>query len=274
MGVSRDITNRKEAEDKLQKNKERLQFVIEATELGMWDWNVQSGEVVFNDRWAEIIGYDMEELKPLSVDTWMKFTRPQDLALSLEVLEKHFIGETEYYDCEIRMKHKDGHWVWVHDKGKVVSWNGEGLPLRMTGTHEDITERKHIEEKLAEYREDLERKVDKRTEELTKANRKLHLEIDKRKKSEQRLLQNVRIKEATRVMSSNLVDFDDFDEAIEKSLLILGYLTGACRSYLFLLQENGDVMDNTHEWCAEGIEPQKEIYKIYLLICSLGGWKN
>ncbi|RNI14553.1 PAS domain S-box protein [Methanohalophilus sp. RSK] len=258
MGISRDITNRKEAEDKLRKNKERLQFVIEATELGMWDWEVQSGEVVFNDRWAEIIGYDLEELKPLSIDTWMKFTRPQDLALSLELLEKHFKGETEYYDCEIRMKHKDGHWVWVHDKGKVVSWNGEGLPLRMTGTHEDITERKHIEEKLAKYQEDLEGKVDKRTEELTKVNRKLHLEIDKRKKSEQRLLQNIRIKEATRVMSATLIDFDDFDEAIEKSLLILGYLTGASRSYLFLLKENGDMMDNTHEWCAEGVEPQKE----------------
>jgi PAS domain S-box-containing protein len=103
---------------------------------------------VFSDRWAEIIGYTLDELAPVSIETWMKFAHPDDLKLSGELLERHFAGELDYYECESRMRHKDGHWVWVLDRGKVSSWTAEGKPLLMYGTHQDTSLRKNAEEEL------------------------------------------------------------------------------------------------------------------------------
>jgi PAS domain S-box-containing protein len=140
---SRDITERKHHEDALANQSRRLNDILEGTHVGTWEWNVQTGETVFNQRWAEIIGYTLEELAPISIETWMKLAHPDDVKLSGELLEKHFAGELGYYECESRMRHKDGHWVWVLDRGKVASWTAAGKPLLMSGTHQDITERKN-----------------------------------------------------------------------------------------------------------------------------------
>ncbi len=84
----------------------------------------------------------------MSIDTWIEFTHPDDLEVSNELLEKHFAGELDYYECEARMRHKNGDWVWVLDKGKVATWTKDGKPLFMSGTHQDITERKKFEERI------------------------------------------------------------------------------------------------------------------------------
>lgn len=139
----------KESRDSLQTERDRFQQVIEGTRVGTWEWNVQTGEVIFNDRWAEIIGYSLEELAPISIDTWMKVANPEDLVQSSQLLDKHFNGELPYYECEARMRHKDGHWVWVMDRGRVFSWTDDGKPLWMSGTHQEITERKHNEAALS-----------------------------------------------------------------------------------------------------------------------------
>ncbi|MCF7876218.1 diguanylate cyclase, partial [Candidatus Bipolaricaulota bacterium] len=122
---------------------------------GIWDWNVQTGEVVFDERWAEIAGYTLEELRPVTIETWEELAHPEDLKRSEELLEKHFNGETEVYECEARMKHKSGDWVWVLDRGRVVEWDEEGKPVRMVGTHQDITDRKRAEQALDEERNKL-----------------------------------------------------------------------------------------------------------------------
>jgi len=124
----------------------RYRAVLEGTRAGTWEWNVQSGETVFNERWAEIIGYTIEEISPTTIDTWMEFAHPDDLKKSNEQLEAVFCGERDFYDIECRMRHKNGTWVWVHDRGKVVSWTPDGEPLMMYGTHLDITEQKLTEE--------------------------------------------------------------------------------------------------------------------------------
>ncbi|SEG34800.1 sensor domain-containing diguanylate cyclase [Marinobacterium lutimaris] len=134
---------------KLQTQSSRLASIIEGTNVGTWEWNVQSGEVVFNERWAEIIGYSLEELEPASIETWMKYAHPDDLETSSQLLHKHFSGELPYYECEARMQHKDGHWIWVLDRGKVASWTNDGKPLWMFGTHQEITERKLAEEQAS-----------------------------------------------------------------------------------------------------------------------------
>ncbi len=123
----------------------RTESIIEETHIGTWEWNVQTGETAFNEVWAQIIGYTLEELAPVSIKTWEKFVHPEDLKRSSELLERHFAGELPYYDCECRMRHKNGLWVWVHDRGRVVTRTNDGKPLMMFGTHFDITERKSAE---------------------------------------------------------------------------------------------------------------------------------
>lgn len=141
----------------MQKSKNlRNELVIQGSRIGVWDWNIQTGETYFNERWAEIIGYTIEELMPLSIQTWVQFAHPEDLIESNFLLEKHFKGESEYYDFHSRMKHKNGHWIWVHDRGKVFEWDKLGKPLRMCGSHIDITAQKELEINLKQALKDRE----------------------------------------------------------------------------------------------------------------------
>ena len=145
----RDITVQKLVEESLSQERERLSGILRGTNAGTWEWNVQTGKTVFNERWAEIIGYTLEELSPISIETWSKFCHPEDLKVSAKMLDQHFRGEIEYYESESRMLHKNGDWIWVVDRGRVISRDGDGRPLIMMGTHQDITSRKRIEEALA-----------------------------------------------------------------------------------------------------------------------------
>ncbi len=147
IGNIMDITERKQAEELLATHKLRLEYILYGTNVGTWEWNVQTGTTTFNERWASIIGYTLDELAPVTIDTWTKLTHPDDLKRSGEVLEKHFNDEVDYYECEARMRHKNGSWVWVLDRGKVAKWTEDHKPLLMAGTHMDITERKQAEER-------------------------------------------------------------------------------------------------------------------------------
>jgi PAS domain S-box-containing protein len=155
--------------DTLQEERTRLQNVIEGTHVGTWEWNVQTGEVRFSERWAEIVGYSLAELEPLSIETWTRLLHPDDLQRSQANLARHFASEMPFYACESRMRHKAGHWVWVLDRGSVASWTPEGKPLWMAGTHLDISARKEAEAELDRYRSHLEELVKTRTAELLEA---------------------------------------------------------------------------------------------------------
>ena len=146
--VLADISARKQAEQALSYAHWQLESTIQGTHVGTWEWNVQTGETVFNEIWAQIIGYSQDELAPISIKTWERQVHPDNLILSSALLERHFAGELPYYDCELRMKHKDGHWVWVQDRGQVITRTVDGKPLLMFGTHTDISVRKAAEEKI------------------------------------------------------------------------------------------------------------------------------
>ena len=147
-GTGTVVTERKLHETELANQSRRLSDIITGTNVGTWEWNIQTGATIFNERWAEIIGYRLDELAPADIETWMKLAHPDDLKLSGELLDKHFARELDYYECESRMQHKDGHWVWVLDRGKVTSWAANGKPLLMSGTHQDISARKNAEGQL------------------------------------------------------------------------------------------------------------------------------
>ncbi len=146
----RDITERKAAEDLLRNERERLANIIEGTNVGTWEWNVQTGETIYNERWAEIVGHTLDEIPSVCLEIWKNFAHPEDLKKSNEQLNRVFSRELDYYDIEMRIKHKDGNWVWIHDRGKVISWTPDGKPLWMRGTYTEITERKKTEEALRE----------------------------------------------------------------------------------------------------------------------------
>jgi PAS domain S-box-containing protein len=149
LGAHIDVTKEHKAVEELRTQNRRYFDILAGTNVGTWEWNVQTGEVQFNERWSEILGYTLDELQPISISTWQKFAHPQDLQRSNDLLKDHFAGNSEYYECEARMKHRNGEWVWVLDKGKVAQWTSDGKPLLMTGSHIDITEIKKTQTELS-----------------------------------------------------------------------------------------------------------------------------
>ena len=164
---------RQQAALELARTKERLQLAIAGSGIGLWDWDVPSGNLIFNERWAEIIGYTIEELEFLNAETVKEKIHPDDFQSVTLALEQHFRKEKETYECEMRMRHKLGAWVWVLASGKVVEWDRDGKPLRMTGTHLDISGRKQSVEMLQKLNETLEKKVQSRTAALQESESRL-----------------------------------------------------------------------------------------------------
>ncbi len=130
----------------------RMEVILKGADLGTWHWTVATDRCVFDARWAEMLGYRLDELEPHR-RTWEKLVHPDDLDTVRAALETHLAGKSTLYDCEHRLRHKDGHWVWVLTRGRVVERDAAGRPLAVTGTHLDITARRQAEEKLRQSEE-------------------------------------------------------------------------------------------------------------------------
>jgi len=148
-----DISKEKEQLAELEDGRKRMENILEGTNVGTWEWNTQTGNVEHNERWAEIFGYTLAELSPITNDIWKNFVHPDDVDTT-DLQDMRLINqEIEFYDDEYRMKHKNGSWVWINDRGKVVSRTKEGKPLLISGTHTDITKRKRAELALKDSEE-------------------------------------------------------------------------------------------------------------------------
>jgi PAS domain S-box-containing protein len=143
-----NITERKQAEETLCEERWRLQSIIEATPGGTWEWNVQTGEIVINEMWAQTLGYTLNELAPFSSRKWETLVHPDGVKQSNALVKRHFSGELSYYICEFQMKHKNGHWVWIQDSGRLITRTADGKPLMAFGIHTDINDRKLAEEQI------------------------------------------------------------------------------------------------------------------------------
>ncbi|MEI6874219.1 MAG: PAS domain S-box protein, partial [Spirochaetota bacterium] len=143
-----DITERKRSDEALRVALYRYQGIIEGTNAGTWEWNIKTGKSSTNETWATMLGYSLEELQPFSSQVWDSLRHPDDKATIDDLLQRHLAGELPYYDCEYRMKHRDGRWAWIHARGRVVARDESGSPLLMYGTHTDISERKKAEGEL------------------------------------------------------------------------------------------------------------------------------
>jgi PAS domain S-box-containing protein len=134
---------------RLREERGRLRNIIEGTRAGTWEWDVQTGATVFNPIWAEMLGYTLAELQPTTFATWERFVHPEDARRTEELLQRHFSGELPYYENTCRMRHRQGHWIWVLDRGRLVSRTTDGKPWKMLGAHTDISAQKAAELELA-----------------------------------------------------------------------------------------------------------------------------
>lgn len=142
--LMREIAERKEAETQLQQSEEQLRLVLEGAEQGFWDWDIAAGTVERNKRWAEMLGYTFEEIQH-TTQQWTDFIHPEDRARAWQSIHDVLEGRTCAHKLEYRMLHKDGSIRWVLDQANVMQRDERGMPIRMSGTHTDITERKLLE---------------------------------------------------------------------------------------------------------------------------------
>ncbi|KAB2842865.1 MAG: PAS domain S-box protein, partial [Melioribacteraceae bacterium] len=138
---------RKKTELSLLESEERLELALKGADLGLWDWNIQNGEITYNENWAKILGYKLNEIKP-RFETWQKLVHNEDYKKVRTALNNHLKGKTEFYEAEYRMLTKSGKWKWMLDKGKVFERDKNDKALRAAGTTLDITDKKNFEEAL------------------------------------------------------------------------------------------------------------------------------
>ncbi len=148
-GYVLDQTNQVLSEQALRESELRWQFALEGAGDGLWDWNAATNKVFFSRRWKTMLGHAEHEIGD-GLHEWDSRIHPEDRDRCYADLERHFSGETEFYHNEHRMRCKDGSYKWILDRGKVIQWSADGKPLRVIGTHTDISARKATEEALRE----------------------------------------------------------------------------------------------------------------------------
>ena len=117
----------------------RWLFAVEGSRNGIWDWDISTGEVFLSDRWKEMIGYEPDELAGV-FQTWETRLHPDDKQIVLDALQEYVSGKSKEFESVHRLRHRDGHYVWVLDRGMLVDWDPQGRPTRMIGIHMDVSE--------------------------------------------------------------------------------------------------------------------------------------
>ncbi|PEN08811.1 histidine kinase [Longimonas halophila] len=145
--VFRNVTAEYKRQAEIEAERRRLKLALRGGDLGLWDWNLDTGYVHYNDRWAEMLGYDPNDIAP-TADAFRDRVHPDDRPRVFDAIDAHLAGETDFVDLEIRMRARDGSWRWVLDRGQIVERHSDGSAKRIVGTHLDITERKEREKAL------------------------------------------------------------------------------------------------------------------------------
>lgn len=147
--VVQDVSERKRTEAALRESEQRWQFALDAANDGLWDWNYVTGEVFFSERWQAMLGYALGEVAG-HVNSWERLVHPDDMSQVMATLQTHLDGQTPFYECEHRCRARSGAWVWILDRGRVIARDEAGRPLRVIGTHTDVTARRALEAELRE----------------------------------------------------------------------------------------------------------------------------
>lgn len=146
--MANDVTARHHAQQARRDAQERLHLALEGGDLGLWDWHIPSGKAIFNERWASMIGDDVKQIEQ-HIDSWTERIHPDDREATWGAVNAHLRGETDRYETEHRIRTAQGDYRWVLDRGRVVERDAHGQPVRMVGTHADVTERRYVLDRLA-----------------------------------------------------------------------------------------------------------------------------
>lgn len=217
-GVMIDISSRKANEHQLRQYAERLELALIGSDSGLWDWNIITGQVYFNDRWCSMLGYTRDEIEP-NVSSWEHLVHPEDMDEVMKALTLHLEGKTELYQTEHRMRTKSGEWKWILDTGKVTERDAHGNPVRAVGTHINIQD-----QKTSDY--------------ALKKN----------------LLQQELLSEIALELNKSV----SFEKRINSVISKTGAHTQVSRVYVFEDSADGETTSNVFEWCNTGIIPQIE----------------
>ncbi len=142
-------------DQKLRKSEERMTLILQGADLGTWDWNIKTGEMSWNERWVKILGYTVDDLNP-DRQLFLNRIHSADIEAVEKAINSHISGKINFYEAEYRIRHKSGSWIWVLDKGQVISRDMDGNPQRACGTYLNITERKIAEAELIDSQNMLE----------------------------------------------------------------------------------------------------------------------
>ncbi len=154
LAIVRNISKEKKAEEALRTSEERLRLAMSAARQGFYDLNVQTGDTVVNDEYATMLGYDPKTFVETN-SFWIDRLHPDDLAITTKAYADYIAGKTAEYRVEFRQKTKDNEWKWISSVGKIVEYDRDEKPLRMLGTHVDITEQKLAEADINQKNEEL-----------------------------------------------------------------------------------------------------------------------
>lgn len=233
-GFILDKTSQKLGELKLVESEDRFSRAIEGTGAGLWDWDIVNNRIFISKRWKSMLGYRDDEVEN-SFASWKELWHPEDAFRVENAVKEYIEGRAKIYNIEYRMRHKDGSWRWIITRGNIER-DVTGNPIRWTGTNIDITERKIVEQNL----------------------------------QDNYIFQKIISEISLRFVRSTK---ESYDSDINEMLCKIGDYLQIDRSYLFLFSEDQKTMTNTHEWCAEGVLPQKEFIQNKNLD-SLPWWKK
>ncbi|HMN85963.1 MAG TPA: PAS domain-containing protein, partial [Bauldia sp.] len=148
IGTFTDITERRRQADAIVASENRWNFALESARQGVWDYDVATRTSYYSPMWKALLGYRDDEIGIDESGYWLTLVHPDDLPAVMEANERHLRGDTPYFECTFRMAHKDGRWIWILDRGKVIERDSAGNPVRMIGTHTDITPQKEAEQEI------------------------------------------------------------------------------------------------------------------------------
>ena len=170
--IVEDITEKRIADKALEESQKRFELILNGGNIGYWDWDMTTGHITHNSRWATMLGYHPDDIDPV-LDSWTKRIHPHDYNRAISIIDDHINNESPYFETEYRMATRSGQWKWFFSSGMVMERGRNREPLRISGILIDINDLKKAEEEVSRLNEELEKRVALRTRELEEVNAEL-----------------------------------------------------------------------------------------------------
>jgi PAS domain S-box-containing protein len=148
MSLAENLTEIENAKQNMELLKKQLEYALEGSRAGSWDWHIDIDQLDVNDRWLEIFGYQQDKIRKLDYlskeNFWLSCIHPDDLSKYHEEMQKHLTKQSDYFHCDYRILTKDAKWIWIEDRGKITQVSESGTPMRMSGTIQNITYQRKV----------------------------------------------------------------------------------------------------------------------------------